>query len=132
MEATPSAESEAPATADPGLSGGDEPAVRDPEAGNPACALDGKIVISMYEWSAGFVAFGQDRTAARQYIANHQVGHLFGNEESECASGLALVMDNQREEMPLCLPNPWPFPDAEVGVAATSSKAKPPSPTPSP
>jgi hypothetical protein len=132
MEATPSAEPDAPATADPGLSAGDEAADGDQESGNPACALDGEVVISMYEWSAGFVLFGQDRTAARQYITNHQIGHLFGNEESECASGLARVMDDQRVANALCLPNPWPFPEAEVGVAATSSKAKPPAASPEP
>jgi hypothetical protein len=132
MEATPSADAEAPATADPGLSAGDEAAEVDPEARNPACALEGEIVISMYEWSAGFVAFGQDRTAARQYIAGHQLGHLFGHEESECASGLARVMDNQRVEMPQCEANPWPFPEAEVGVAATSQKSRPPVVSPSP
>jgi hypothetical protein len=132
MEASPSAQPETPATGDPGLAAGDESADVDPDGPNPACALDGKVVISMYEWSAGFVAFGQDRTAARQYIVNHQIGHLFGHQESECDGGIAEVMDNQREEMPLCTPNPWAFPDAEVGVAATASKPKPPSPTPSP
>lgn len=132
MEATPSAQPESPATADPGLAAGDDSAAGDPDAPNPACALDGEVVISIYEWSAGFVAFGQDRTAARQYIANHHIGHLFGHEESECASGVARVMDNQRVEMPQCEANPWPFPDAEVGVAATSNKPKPPAASPEP
>ena len=132
MEATPSAEPNISATAEPGLTAGDDAAQGDGEAHNPACALEGEIIISMFDWSAGFPLFGQDHTAARQYIANHQIGHLFGHEESECAGGLAQVMDNQRVELPQCQPNPWPFPDAEIGVAATSSKPKPPITTPEP
>lgn len=115
-EATASDEPTPSPTLDPGLAAGDPAATASPElaegAINPACAVDGVVVISMYEWSAGFVAFGQDRTGARHYILNHQLGHLFGHEETECVSGIAAVMDDQRVEMPQCTANPWPYPDA--------------------
>ncbi len=93
----------------------------DEEGANPACAHDGIVVISIYDWTAGFGPFGANRTAARQYIVNHQLGHLFGQEESECTAGRAVVMDNQRENFsPECTVNPWPYPDAVPAVSGTT------------
>jgi len=86
---------------------------------NPACAKDGVVVISMYDWTAGYGPFGVDRTASRQYLVNHQLGHLFGLEESVCVTNRAAVMDNQRDTLaPECEVNPWPNPDAVVTPAA--------------
>lgn len=129
MEATPSAQAEGESP-EPSLPPGVVAGEGIPDAGgeseaDPACALDGDIVISIYEWSAGFSAFGPDRTAARQYIVNHQIGHLFGNEELECSSGRAAVMANQRVELP-CDANAWPFPDAEAVAVPTIGHQEPP------
>lgn len=83
------------------------------DGGVTVCAEDGLIMISMYDWSAGYGLFGTDRTAARAYILNHRMGHLLGHAESQCAGGRADVMDDQTGEL-ACEPNAWPFPDAVI------------------
>jgi len=111
VEATAAAEPETTIepTSDPSLLAGED--LEDLKLeGDPACAHEGEIIISVYDWTAGFPAFGADRTAARQYLLNHHIGHLFGHEEAECTGGRAGVMADQRGEMP-CEPNPWPYPD---------------------
>jgi hypothetical protein len=120
-EASPSVETTASPSVPvaPGLAAGD---VSEPQT---TCAEQGIVPISLFEWTAGFDAFAGDRTAARQYIVNHQLGHLFGHEETACVSGRALVMDDQRVALPDCEANPWPFPDATVpgmpGITPTVS-----------
>lgn len=84
-----------------------------------ACAQDGLVMVSMYDWTAAFSTFGAERTEARAYIVNHWLGHLFGNEESVCTSGRAGVMDDQRESLEGCTPNAWPYPDAETSSTPT-------------
>lgn len=128
MEVTPSAGPDAEADVAPYsapgiLAGEDIEAPVDPDA-NPACALDGDIVISIYDWTAGYSAFGPDRTSARSYILNHQFGHLFGHEEQACAGGRAEVMADQRGEL-ACDANAWPYPDAEVSPPASGQSAEP-------
>lgn len=122
MEATPDAEDTTGAPPDvPTLVAGDN---SQPQR---SCALDGIVPISLFEWTAGFSPFGGDRTAARTYLVNHRLGHLFGHEETFCVSGRALIMDDQRVPMVAeCEVNPWPFPDA------VASGMTPTSPTPSP
>lgn len=77
------------------------------------CGEDGVIVLSSYDWTAGYLSFGKDVTAARQYILNHRIGHLMGLEEATCAGGVADVMVPQEDALPDgCESNPWPHPDA--------------------
>ena len=122
-----SASPDAEPTVAPGLTGGDE---SDGGATTSVCATNGEIIISIYEWTAGFTAFDPDRDAARHYILNHQLGHLFGHPELECTSGRADVMANQRGAGFPCDANPWPFPDAAVTDPTLPGGA--PSVTPSP
>ena len=123
-DASATPDPDAQATEAPGLTGGDDP----DGATTSVCATDGEIVISMYEWTAGFPAFGQDRDAARNYLLNHQLGHLFGRGETACVADRADVMDDQRLTPFPCTANPWPYPDAVV--ADPSMPGGPPTASP--
>ncbi len=80
-----------------------------------SCEEDGVIVISSYNWTAGFPAFGTDFAGSRAYILNHHVGHLLGRGDVECAGGPADIMVVQEEVLPDgCEANPWPNPAAPV------------------
>ncbi|MCB2412062.1 DUF3152 domain-containing protein [Demequina sp. TTPB684] len=88
------------------------------------CAEDGVIVLSMYDWTAGLPAYGDDFTGARNYLLLHRLGHLMGREDTACATGRATTMDLQRDDFPEgCEVNPWPYPDAPATL---------PTPSPSP
>ncbi|MGC4175596.1 DUF3152 domain-containing protein [Demequina sp.] len=75
------------------------------------CAEQGTVVISVYDWIQGLEPFAEDRTAARQYLLNHGLGHVLGRPDVKCSKGLADVMVNQRTLSSKCTPNPWPFPE---------------------
>lgn len=93
-----------------------------------SCQEDGVIVISSYNWTAGFSAFGTDVAGARAYILNHSMGHLMGRDDLACAGALADIMVVQESELPEgCEVNPWPYPDAPVDfeVAGTSPTTSP-------
>lgn len=128
VEASPSPSPETTSSAAP-LATGDTGNVVTDEATPDSpydhlCTQDGVIVLSSYDWTAGYPAYGDDYTGARQYMLLHRLGHIKGREDSECKSGRADVMDMQRDSLPEgCEVNPWPSPDAPVEV---------PSPTPTP
>ncbi|SEJ19531.1 DUF3152 domain-containing protein [Demequina mangrovi] len=84
----------------------------DAESSDPACASAGIVPVSTYDWTAGLERYGGKRVAARAYLLNHGVGHVFGSEDAECESGRADVMVDQAAMGKECKVNPWPFPDA--------------------
>ena len=94
-----------------------------------SCAQDGVIVISSYDWTAGFSVFATDYAGSRAYILNHHMGHLLGKEDVECTGELANVMVVQEVKVPDgCKANPWPNPDAPVTFVDPNAS---PSPSPS-
>lgn len=93
-----------------------------------SCDQDGVIVISSYDWTAGFPAYSNDYPGARTYLLNHSIGHLLGKDDVECAGGLAGIMVVQEESLPEgCEVNPWPNPAAPIDYVEPSA-----SPTPAP
>ena len=126
-EASESPPADIEATQAPGLAGGDDSGS---DGATSVCAANGEIVISIYEWTAGFEAFGPDHDAARKYLLNHHMGHLFGRPETECAAGRADVMDNQRGSGFPCDANSWPYPDAAVSDPSQPGGMPPTSPSP--
>ncbi|NYI40748.1 DUF3152 domain-containing protein [Demequina lutea] len=93
-----------------------------------SCAQDGVIVISSYNWTAGFPTYGTDYAGARAYILNHHMGHLLGHDDVECSGGRADVMVVQEVTLPDgCKVNPWPNPDAPAHYVDPNA-----SPSPSP
>ncbi len=88
-----------------------------------SCEQDGVIVISSYDWTAGFLAFGTDYAGSRAYILNHHVGHLLGRDDVECAGGPVDVMVVQEAVLPDgCEANPWPNPGAPAGYVDPSAE----------
>jgi len=122
-------------TVEPGAidTASDEPAPSPTPSTTPAdspwsCGQDGVIVVSMYNWTAGFPAYADDYVSARAYLLNHRLGHLTGRADVECAGGRADVMVIQEDSVPAgCEVNPWPNPDAPEDFPIPS-----PSPTPVP
>lgn len=92
------------------LAGGATPSPTASPSEEP-CAQRGVVMVSQYDWITGLAGYGDDRTAARQYLINHFVGHALGEADGICASGVAQIMTNQAQLPEECEPNPWPWPD---------------------
>ncbi|MFN3865635.1 MAG: DUF3152 domain-containing protein [Demequina sp.] len=119
----PHATAPAGALVDPSAS--PEPAVDPSTAGEEeaSCADQGVVMLNHYDWLTGLEAFGDDRTAARQYLINHFVGHALGDTNTECTSGPAPIMVDQSDLPDGCEPNPWPRPDEPVPTPSPTADA---------
>ncbi|RPF27661.1 DUF3152 domain-containing protein [Georgenia muralis] len=80
--------------------------------GEYSCGRNGRAVLNAERWSSGaesFLAAGADLTDYREYLVNHEVGHLLGRPHVTCpAPGtVAPVMVQQSIDLGGCLPNGW-------------------------
>jgi len=77
-----------------------------------SCRAGNRAVITYMRWVAGAPDYGRDRTGYRQYVINHEVGHVFGNVHVNCPGPgrPAPVMQQQTLGLQGCAPNPWPYP----------------------
>jgi hypothetical protein len=77
-----------------------------------SCGQPGRAVLTMYRWVQGVVFFGADLTRYRQYVLNHEVGHVLGRDHQPCRrrGALAPVMHQQTKGLGGCRPNAWPYP----------------------
>ncbi len=82
--------------------------------GEYSCGREGHAALNFTRWVEGTEEF-TSRTQYRQYVVNHEVGHLLGKQHVSCpgAGELAPVMQQQSVRVAPCEPNGWPFPDAE-------------------
>ncbi|MGW5054213.1 DUF3152 domain-containing protein [Actinokineospora sp. NPDC004072] len=101
-----------------------------------SCAINDRVVINLARWVRGAVAFEGDQLAYRQYVINHEVGHVFDLRHVGCAKTgeLAPVMMQQTfgvandyvhrlnesfggggvpKDGKVCRPNAWPNPQAQ-------------------
>lgn len=78
-----------------------------------SCGRNGHAALNHMRWVEGTDEFA-DPTTYRQYLVNHEVGHLLGQRHVECpaAGALAPIMQQQTVGVAPCTPNGWPFPDA--------------------
>ena len=77
-----------------------------------SCGVQGRAVLNHLRWVTGSAVYGDDMAAYRQYLVNHEVGHVLGHRHSTCTSSrsLAPVMVQQSGALIACVPNGWPFP----------------------
>lgn len=82
--------------------------------GRLSCREGRRAILTWYRWVKGQEDFGGDLTAYRQYVVNHEVGHILGNGHRNCpgAGKLAPVMMQQTKGVRPCVANPWVHPDA--------------------
>ncbi|WP_432507707.1 DUF3152 domain-containing protein [Kineococcus arenarius] len=80
--------------------------------GTLSCRVGDAAVLTWYRWVEAIPDYGEDRTGYRQYLVNHEVGHLLGHghEPNPGAGRLAPVMMQQTKGLDGALPNPWPNP----------------------
>ncbi len=81
--------------------------------GDYSCGRYGHAAINYTRWVTGAPEF-DDLTVYRQYVINHEVGHLLGHPHERCpgAGEIAPIMQQQSIHVSPCLPNGWPYPDA--------------------
>jgi hypothetical protein len=80
--------------------------------GQVSCGTAGHAVLNLRRWVLATDELAQDKVAYRQYLVNHEVGHLLGHRHERCpaAGSVAPVMQQQSYKAAPCIPNAWPFP----------------------
>lgn len=82
--------------------------------GQVSCHSGGRAVINLRRWQLGAESYGDDVSAYRHYVVNHEVGHGLGHGHESCAgTGTAApVMMQQTYGLKGCTAWPWPAPKA--------------------
>ncbi len=80
-----------------------------------SCQVSGRVVINLDRWRESvpdYVDSGASLETYRQYVINHEVGHVLGRPHESCPGKgrLAPVMQQQTLGLNGCRPNPHPFP----------------------
>lgn len=83
-----------------------------------SCGRYGHAAINHTRWVQATEEYLQisDVTTYRQYVINHEVGHLLGRQHTQCpgAGQVAPVMQQQSIRVAPCVANAWPFPGNPV------------------
>lgn len=77
-----------------------------------SCGVTDHAVLNYLRWVEGSPNYGDDMAAYRQYLINHEVGHVLGHRHEQCGAtdSLAPVMVQQSGATIRCVPNGWPNP----------------------
>lgn len=80
--------------------------------GTLSCRVGPRAIITHFRWVNGVEDYAEDYTGYRQYVINHEVGHVLGNGHVPCPTEgeLAPLMMQQTLGLEGCRPNPWPHP----------------------
>ncbi|NHN54332.1 DUF3152 domain-containing protein [Calidifontibacter sp. DB0510] len=78
--------------------------------GELSCATTGRAVLNAVRWQLGVPYYHGDLTGYREYLINHEVGHVLGHGHQVCpAKGQrAPVMVQQTKGLQGCTAWPWP------------------------
>lgn len=81
--------------------------------GELSCGIEETAVLNFKRWATGSQAW-ENVGRYRQYLVNHEVGHVIGYRHDLCAGEgeHATVMVQQTTTTSGCIPEPWPAPDA--------------------
>ncbi|MEU4362456.1 DUF3152 domain-containing protein [Promicromonospora sp. NPDC023987] len=81
--------------------------------GELSCGIEETAVLNFKRWATGSQAW-ESTPRYRQYLVNHEVGHVIGYRHDVCAGEgeHATVMVQQTTTTSGCVPEPWPVPDA--------------------
>jgi hypothetical protein len=79
--------------------------------GTESCSIGNRAIITSYRWAKGTSEF-DSLAVYREYVVNHEVGHVLGHHHQQCPGKgkLAPVMQQQTIKVAPCRPNGWPFP----------------------
>jgi len=80
--------------------------------GEVSCGRAGHAALNLRRWVEATAELASDKVQYRQYLVNHEVGHLLGHGHERCPGPgqLAPVMQQQSYQAAPCTPNAWPFP----------------------
>ncbi|GEK22311.1 DUF3152 domain-containing protein [Cellulomonas xylanilytica] len=80
--------------------------------GEFSCGTKGRAVLNLRRWVLATQEYGVDKTGYRQYLVNHEVGHLLGHGHETCrgAGQPAPLMQQQSYRAAPCVPSSWPYP----------------------
>lgn len=80
--------------------------------GEVSCGTNGRAVLNLKRWVLATAELTADKPAYRQYLVNHEVGHLLGHRHERCSGPgrVAPLMQQQSYSAAPCVPNAWPFP----------------------
>jgi predicted Zn-dependent protease len=80
--------------------------------GYTSCRYGDRAVINLARWATAVPDYEGDVATYRQYVVNHEVGHVLGNGHVDCPGPgqLAPVMQQQTLGLEGCVKNAWPYP----------------------
>ena len=78
--------------------------------GEVSCRNGNVVAINALRWAKGAGSYGNDLKGYRNYVINHEVGHLLGFNHQPCSNPgrPAPVMHQQTLGLNGCTKNPWP------------------------
>jgi hypothetical protein len=96
--------------------------------GSFSCGRKGRAVINVRRWRGGSTTFGKDLASYRQYVVNHEVGHLLGFDHEGCPGRgrRAPIMLQQTKSLAGCRRST--LPNAREIAALGSRVARPTAP----
>lgn len=82
--------------------------------GELSCGIEETAVLNFRRWATGSQAW-ENIGRYRQYLVNHEVGHVIGYHHDLCAGEgeHATIMVQQTTTTSGCIPEPWPAPHAD-------------------